>query len=116
MHSALHCSLENASLWPLGHGTLVCAHGTTILTNHEPSELVGDRIFHALQVRTQTIIPKNPVIIPPSPTLCMLALGKSGKGAYMYMWDPNISMLRILPTVKCHVVAQCLYFLLLFGG
>ena len=35
--------------------TLVCAHGTTILTNREPSELVGERIFYALQVRTRTI-------------------------------------------------------------
>ena len=36
--------------------TLVCAHGTAILTNHGPSELVEKRIFYALQVRTQTII------------------------------------------------------------
>ena len=35
--------------------TLVCTHGTTILTNCEPSELVEERIFCALQVRTQTI-------------------------------------------------------------
>ena len=35
---------------------LVCAHGTTILTNHEPSDLVGECIFYALQVRTQTIV------------------------------------------------------------
>ena len=48
--------LKNASLWPLGPGNLVCAHGTTILTNRESSELVGDRIFYALQVRTRTII------------------------------------------------------------
>ena len=48
---AWRCSLENASLWPLGHDTLVCAHGTTILINCEPSELVGERIFYALQVR-----------------------------------------------------------------
>ena len=47
--------LENASLWPLGPGNLVCAHGTTILTNNESSELVGERIFYALQVRTRTI-------------------------------------------------------------
>ena len=47
--------LENASLWPLGPGNLVCAHGTTILTNRESSELVGERIFYALQVRTRTI-------------------------------------------------------------
>ena len=51
----LRRSLENASLWPLGPGNLVCAHGTTILTNRESSELVGERIFYALQVRTQTI-------------------------------------------------------------
>ena len=44
--------LENASLWPLGPGNLVCAHGTTILTS---SELVGECIFYALQVRTRTI-------------------------------------------------------------
>ena len=48
-------SLENASLWPLGPGNLVCAHGTTILTNREPSELVGEHIFYALQVRTRTM-------------------------------------------------------------
>ena len=35
--------------------TLICAHGTTMLTNCEPSELVGERIFYALQVRTRTI-------------------------------------------------------------
>ena len=54
---ALRRSLElkNASLWPLVPGNLVCAHGTTILTNREPSELVEERIFYALQVRTQTI-------------------------------------------------------------
>ena len=47
--------LENASLWLLGLGNLVCAHGTTILTNRDSSELVGERIFYALQVRTRTI-------------------------------------------------------------
>ena len=53
----LHCSLEleNAFLWPLGSGNLVCAHGTTILTNCESSELVEEHIFYALQVRTRTI-------------------------------------------------------------
>ena len=35
--------------------TLVCAHGTANLTNHGPSELVEERIFHALRVRTRTI-------------------------------------------------------------
>ena len=30
---------------PLGLGNLVCAHSTTILTNHESSELVGECIF-----------------------------------------------------------------------
>ena len=55
MRGTLRCSLENSSLWPLGHGTLVCAHGTTILTNCESSELVGEHIFYALQVRTRTI-------------------------------------------------------------
>ena len=52
-------SLENASLCSLGHGTLVCAHDTTILTNHEPSKLVGERIFYALHVRIWTIIKEN---------------------------------------------------------
>ena len=47
--------LENASLWPLGPGNLVCAHGTTTLINHESSELVVERIFYALQIRTRTI-------------------------------------------------------------
>ena len=47
--------LENASLWPLGPGNLVCAHGTTILTNHESSELVGERILYAIQIRTGII-------------------------------------------------------------
>ena len=55
MRGALRGLLENASLWPLGHDTRVCAHGTTILTNREPSELVGECIFYALQVRTRTI-------------------------------------------------------------
>ena len=41
--------LENASLSLQGPGNLVCAHSTTILTNHESSELVGERIFYALQ-------------------------------------------------------------------
>ena len=41
-------ALENASLGPLGPGNLVCAHGTTILTNRESSKLVGERIFYAL--------------------------------------------------------------------
>ena len=48
--------LENASLWPLGPGNLICAHGTTILTNRESSELVEECILYALQVRTWTII------------------------------------------------------------
>ena len=43
---------ENASLWL---ATLVCAHGTAILTNRGPSELVEERIFYAIQVRTRTI-------------------------------------------------------------
>ena len=34
--------------------TLVCAHGTTILTNCGPPELAAEGIFYALQVRTQT--------------------------------------------------------------
>ena len=55
MRSASRCSLENAFLWPLGHDTLICAHGITILTNRKPSELVGKRVFYALQVRTRTI-------------------------------------------------------------
>ena len=36
--------------------TLVCAHGTTILINREPSELVAESIFCAIQVRIWTII------------------------------------------------------------
>ena len=40
---------------PLGPGILFCAHGTTILTNCEPSELVRECIFYTLQVRTRTI-------------------------------------------------------------
>ena len=39
----------------LGPGNLVCAYGTTILTNRESSELVGECIFYALQVKTQAI-------------------------------------------------------------
>ena len=35
--------------------TLVCAHGTSILTNRGASELVAEHIFYALQVRTRTI-------------------------------------------------------------
>ena len=42
---ASHHLLESASLWTLGHGTRVCAYGTAILTNREPSELVRKRIF-----------------------------------------------------------------------
>ena len=38
----------------LGLGNSICAHGT-ILTNRESSQLVGERIFYALQVRTRTI-------------------------------------------------------------
>jgi hypothetical protein len=40
------------------------------------------------------------------PPLCMLALGKSGEGAYTR--DPNISAWRPLPTVECHVGARSL--------
>ena len=53
--------LKNASLWPLGPGNLICAHGT-ILTNRESSELVGECIFYALQVRTQTIYTRKIVV------------------------------------------------------
>ena len=37
--------------------TLVCAHGTAIVTNHGPSELVAERIkfFYALRKRTLTM-------------------------------------------------------------
>ena len=38
--------------------TIVYAHGTAILANHGPSELVEERIFYALQVRTWTTIRK----------------------------------------------------------
>ena len=39
--------------------TLVCGHGTANLANREPSEFVEERIFYALQVRTQNYIRKN---------------------------------------------------------
>ena len=55
-HLCRSLELENASLWPLGPGNLVCVHGTTILTNRESSELVGERTFYALQVRTRTTV------------------------------------------------------------
>ena len=32
-------------IWPLDPGTFVCAYDTTILTNYEPSGLVGERII-----------------------------------------------------------------------
>ena len=48
LHRSLE--LENAFLCPLGPGNLVCAHGT-ILTNHESSELGGERIFCAPRLR-----------------------------------------------------------------
>ena len=48
---SLKLKYDNASLWPIGPGNLVCAHGTTILTNCEPSKLVGECIFYALQAR-----------------------------------------------------------------
>ena len=35
--------------------TLVCAYGTTVLTNCEPSKLVLECIFCALQERTQMV-------------------------------------------------------------
>ena len=34
----------------------VCAHGPTVLTNSELSEVVAERILCVLQVRTQTIV------------------------------------------------------------
>ena len=49
---ALRCSFRRECI---SMATLVCAHGTAILTNHGPSELVEERIFYALQVRTRTI-------------------------------------------------------------
>ena len=56
MRGASRRLLENASLWPQAMAPLyVCTHGTTILTNRGPSELVEERIFYALQVRTRTI-------------------------------------------------------------
>ena len=39
--------------------TLVCTHGTATLTNSGPSELVEEHIFHALQVRIQTVYKKT---------------------------------------------------------
>ena len=38
--------------------TLIYAHGPAILINRGPSELVGEHIFYALQIRTRTIIRK----------------------------------------------------------
>ena len=35
--------------------SLVCAHGTAIVTNRGPYEFVAERIFCALQVKTWTI-------------------------------------------------------------
>ena len=55
LRHSLKLDHENASLWPIGPGNLVCAHGTTILTNYEPSKLVEECIFYAFQVRTQTL-------------------------------------------------------------
>ena len=56
IHGASHRSLENASLAPRPAMThFIFAHGTTILTNREPSEHVGECILYALQVRTRTI-------------------------------------------------------------
>ena len=40
--------------------------------------------------------------------LCMLALGKSGEGAYRRTRDPNISVWRPLPNFECHVGARAL--------
>ena len=37
--------LENESLWLLGPSHFVCAHGTTILTNREPSKLIGESAY-----------------------------------------------------------------------
>ena len=56
---ALRRSFENASLWP---PLFVHAHGTAILNNHGPSELVAERMFHALQVRTRTIIIRKTIV------------------------------------------------------
>ena len=43
-----------------------------------------------------------------APALCMLALDKSGEGAYSR--DRYISISRPLPTIECHVGVQSLYF------
>ena len=48
------------------------------------------------------------------PPLWMLALGKSGEGAYMQ--DPYISVLWPSTNIECHMGAWFLYFFLLFGG
>ena len=43
-----------------GHmATLICARGTTILTNREPFEFVAERIFCDLQIRTRTSYIRN---------------------------------------------------------
>ena len=57
-------------------------------------------------------VPWNPAIIPPP--LCMLALGKTGEGAYSQ--DSDIYMWRPLPTDECHVGVRSLHFLSLFDG
>ena len=48
------------------------------------------------------------------PLLCMLALGKTGEGAYS--WDGDIYMRQPLPTDEHHVGARSLHFLCLFDG
>jgi hypothetical protein len=49
-----------------------------------------------------------------APPFCMLALGKSGEGAYTR--DSDISAWRPLPTDECQMGAWSLHFLWLFDG
>ena len=50
-HPAL-CASEALIQECVSMATLACAHGPTVLTNCEPSELVAECILYALQVQT----------------------------------------------------------------
>ena len=52
-HTALCAAHLGSRMRLYGPGNLVNAHGTIILTNREPSKLVGECIYYALQVRTR---------------------------------------------------------------
>ena len=83
----LRCLLEldNASLWPPGPGNLVCAHGTTILTNYESSELVGECIFYAVST-----------VPVPAPQFKRYSAGKS-----MYSYVSLVSAPSCIWQYKC---------------